>query len=98
MRTTEEELPEKEKDKPTKTERAEMSSAPKAKKLSFKERREFELLEKEISQLEKEKRLVTDKLNSGTIPYEELQLLSKRIGEITSKLDEKELRWLELSE
>jgi ATP-binding cassette subfamily F protein uup len=41
---------------------------------------------------------VTEKLNSGNTPYEELQLLSKRIGEITSQLDEKEIRWLELSE
>jgi len=66
--------------------------------LSYKEKREFELLEKEIPQLTKEKQLVTEKLNNGSTPFEELQQLSVRIGEITRLLDEKELRWLELSE
>src|SRR4030095_2452927 len=69
-----------------------------SRKLSFKEKGEFEILEKEISLLEKEKQLVTEKLNSGAIPFDELQILSKRIGEITEELDTKELRWLELSE
>jgi hypothetical protein len=41
---------------------------------------------------------VTERLNSGNLPFEELQQLSLRISEITSLLDEKELRWLELSE
>jgi ABC transport system ATP-binding/permease protein len=68
------------------------------KKLSFKEKREFELIEKEIGELNKEKEAVTEKLNSGTAPFGELQRLSTRIGEITQLLDEKELRWLELSE
>jgi ATP-binding cassette subfamily F protein uup len=70
----------------------------KTKKLSFKEKREFELLEKEIASLEAERKLVTEKLNSGSIPFEELQLLSKRIGDIAIELDAKEMRWLELSE
>ncbi len=68
------------------------------KKLSFKEKREFELIEKEIETLNKEKESVTEKLNSGTASFEELQQLSTRIGVITELLDEKELRWLELSE
>jgi ABC transport system ATP-binding/permease protein len=68
------------------------------KKLSFKEKREFELIEKEIEDLNKEKETVTGKLNSGNTAFEELQKLSVRIGEITQLLDEKELRWLELSE
>ena len=67
-------------------------------KLSFKEKREFELLEKEIADLTKEKENITEKLNSGNAPFEELQKLSKRIGEVTQLLDEKELKWLELSE
>jgi ABC transport system ATP-binding/permease protein len=67
-------------------------------KLSFKEKREFELLEKEIADLTKEKENITEKLNSGTAPFEDLQKLSKRIGEVTQLLDEKELKWLELSE
>jgi ATP-binding cassette subfamily F protein uup len=66
--------------------------------LTFKEKREFEMLEKEISDLSVEKAAVTEKLNSGTTPFDELQQLSFRIGEITRILDEKELRWLELSE
>ncbi len=65
---------------------------------SFKEKREFELLEKEISELTKERTTVTEKLNSGDTPFDELQKLSVRIGEIAKLLDEKEFRWLELSE
>ncbi len=68
------------------------------KKLSFKEKREFELLEKEMADLNKEKENITGTLSSGTAPFEQLQTLSNRIGEITRLLDEKEMRWLELSE
>ncbi len=68
------------------------------KQLSYKEKREFELLEKEVAELTKEKKTVTDKLNNSDTPFEELQKFSLRIGEITRLLDEKELRWLELSE
>ncbi|HVK46439.1 MAG TPA: ABC-F family ATP-binding cassette domain-containing protein, partial [Pseudobacter sp.] len=68
------------------------------KRLSYKEKREFETLEKEIAALGKEKETVNEKLNSGSVPFDELQQLSMRIGEITALLDEKELRWLELSE
>jgi ATP-binding cassette subfamily F protein uup len=67
-------------------------------KLSYKEKREFETLQQEIAKLEKEKVTVTEKLNSGSAPFEELQQLAVRIGEISALLDEKELRWLELSE
>lgn len=66
--------------------------------LTFKERREFELLEKEISALSKEKEEVTEKLNGGSSDFSELQRLSTRINEIAQLLDEKEMRWLELSE
>ncbi|MBL7719512.1 MAG: ABC-F family ATP-binding cassette domain-containing protein [Flavipsychrobacter sp.] len=68
------------------------------KKFSFKEKREFELLEKEIPQLEGEKAAVTEKMSSPGLPFDELQQLSSRITEITHLLEEKELRWLELSE
>ena len=74
------------------------TSVLKKKQLSFKEKREFELLTKEIAELAIEKEIVTQKLNSGTAPYEELQQASQRIVEVTRLLDEKELRWLELSE
>jgi ABC transport system ATP-binding/permease protein len=70
----------------------------KKKQFSFKEKREFELLEKEIRELTKEKEIITQKLNSGTAPYEELQQASQRIMEVSILLDEKEFRWLELSE
>ncbi len=74
-----------------------VATAPK-RQPSFKEKREFELLEKEISDLTKERTTVTEKLNSGDTPFDELQKLSLRIGEIAALLDEKEIRWLELSE
>jgi ATP-binding cassette subfamily F protein uup len=66
--------------------------------LSFKEKREFDILAKEIVELTKEKESVNLRLNSGNTPFEELQQLSNRIGEVSKLLDEKELRWLELSE
>src|SRR6186713_22316 len=66
--------------------------------LTFKEKREFEILEKEIAELTKEKELVDLRLNSGRESFEELQKLSNRIGKIAELLDKKELRWLELSE
>lgn len=68
------------------------------KRFSFKEKREFELLQKEIEILSAEKETITAKLNSGNLPFDELQQLSNRIGEVTTLLDEKEMRWLELSE
>ncbi len=67
-------------------------------RLSFKEKREFEILEKEIAQLTAEKSKINEELNAGTASYEHLQTLSKRIMEVSDLLDEKELRWLELSE
>ena len=66
--------------------------------LTFKEKREFELLEKEIADLTKEKATITERITSGNTSFEELQKISQRIGEVTQLLDEKEFRWLELSE
>jgi len=74
------------------------STAGKKRQLTFKEKREFETLEKEIAELTTEKKLVDLRLNSGGEPFEELQKLSNRIGEIAELLDKKEMRWLELSE
>lgn len=68
------------------------------KKPSFKEKREFELLESDIAALGREKAEITEKLSAGNLPFDELQKLSARIGEVTALLDEKEMRWLELSE
>ena len=68
------------------------------KKMSFKEKQEFAQLEKDIEALGAEKAALEEKMNSGTLPYDELQAASERFGELTDLLDEKELRWLELSE
>jgi ATP-binding cassette subfamily F protein uup len=68
------------------------------KQFSFKEKREFEMLTKEIAGLTNEKEMITQKLNSGVAPFEELQQASGRIVEVIRLLDEKEFRWLELSE
>lgn len=67
-------------------------------KPTYKETQEFGNLEKEIKELELEKSQLTEKLNSGNLPYEELEKSSNRISEIIELLEEKELRWLELSE
>ena len=70
----------------------------KKRKLTFKEQREFEQLEKDLEALAVEKAELEAALNSGTLPYEQLQQASERIGQIIEETDEKELRWLELSE
>lgn len=70
---------------------------PAKRKLSYKEQREFEQIEKEMPLLEKEKIELTEKM-TGNLPYEELEFISKRMITITKELEEKELRWLELSE
>ncbi len=67
-------------------------------RLSFKERKEMEQLETEIAELEKEKKEIESQLCSGTLDVETLTDLSKRLPELNDSLDEKTLRWLELSE
>jgi ABC transport system ATP-binding/permease protein len=67
-------------------------------KLSYKEQREFETLEKQLADLEIEKKEISEKLSSAGLSFEELQKLSGRIVEISGLIDQKELRWLELSE
>lgn len=73
-------------------------SAPQRRKLSFKEKREFEQLEKVIERLENEKRELEEALCSGTLSVEDLTAKSKRLPQLTDELDEKSMRWLELSE
>ena len=70
---------------------------PAKKKLTYKEQRELEQLEKDLEALGEEKARLEADLNSGTLPYEQLQKASLRIGEIISETDAKETRWLELS-
>lgn len=67
-------------------------------KLSFKEKRELEEIEKEMPKLEKKKAGLIEKLNHGSEDHGELMKLSKEIEEIAKKQEEIELRWLELSE
>jgi ATP-binding cassette subfamily F protein uup len=68
-----------------------------SKKLSYKEKFELESLEKELPLLQKEKKELEEKM-VGKLPFEELEATANRIGLIMKQLDEKELRWLELSE
>lgn len=70
----------------------------KKKKLSFNERREFESLEGEIAQLEEEKATLESAMSSGQLSNEELLEKSARIAKVMEELDEKTMRWLELSE
>ena len=71
---------------------------PEKRRASYKEKREFELLGQEIKELTKEKLEVQEALNSGMSDFERLNQLALRITEISALLDEKEMRWLELSE
>jgi ATP-binding cassette subfamily F protein uup len=67
-------------------------------KMSFKEKREFEQLEKDIATLENEKKQIEDALSSGTLSVDEITQMSKRLPLLNDELDEKSMRWLELSE
>ncbi|WP_297675947.1 ribosomal protection-like ABC-F family protein [uncultured Bacteroides sp.] len=67
-------------------------------RMSFKEKREFEQLEVEIATLEEEKKNIEEALCSGTLPMEEIVEKSKRLPQLTDLIDEKTMRWLELSE
>lgn len=67
-------------------------------KLSFKEQRELEQLEQDLSTLGNERSALETELSSGTLPYDRLTAVSTRIEEIIALIDEKEMRWLELNE
>ena len=68
------------------------------KKLTFKERKEFEALEVEIPLLEAEKAELETAMSSGTLSNDELLAKSERIAKVIEEIDEKTMRWLELSE
>ena len=70
----------------------------KKKKLPYKEQKEFEQIEKDLEALNTEKAELEEALGTGTLPFDQLQSASERIGQILEEIDEKELRWLELSE
>jgi ATP-binding cassette subfamily F protein uup len=67
-------------------------------KLTFKEKREFESLEKEIEELEEEKKLLSEEISSGKLNTDKLLSKSNRLTELLNLIDEKTMRWLELSE
>ena len=67
-------------------------------KLTFKEKREYEQLEKDIAVLEAEKKQIEEALCGGTTSVDEITQMSKRLPLLNEELDEKSMRWLELSE
>ena len=67
-------------------------------KMTYKEKREYEQLTKELEQLENEQKTLEEVLCSGQLSVEELTDKSKRLPEIKDEIDEKEMRWLELAE
>lgn len=69
-----------------------------ARKLTFKEKQEYIQLEKDIAKLEEEKKQIEAALCGGTTSIDEITALSKRLPILTEELEEKEMRWLELSE
>ena len=86
---------------PKQTPAPEKNNRPQAeqkKKLTFKERKEFEALEAEIPQLEAEKAELETAMSSGTLSNDELMTKSERIAKVIEEIDEKTMRWLELSE
>lgn len=72
--------------------------SPGRRRMTFKEKREFEALGEEIPRLEAEKATLEERISSGTLGIEELNADSTRIGELIGLIDEKSMRWLELSE
>lgn len=89
---------EKKKQEPQTAQSNNITKSEKKRKLTFKERQEMQQLEIEMEQLNAEKAEIEAALNSGTLPADELIQKSNRIGELIDLLDEKEMRWLELSE
>lgn len=67
-------------------------------KMTYKEKHEYEQLTKELEQLENEQKTLEEALCSGQLSVEELTEKSKRLPEIKDEIDEKEMRWLELAE
>ena len=68
------------------------------KKLTYKEQKELEQLEKDLEALAEEKAAIEESLSNGNMEFEQLQKASERIAEIIELTDEKEMRWLELSD
>lgn len=94
----------KEKDKNTVSEKQQANTIEQGKtqtqkvKIGYKEKREFEMLEKDIQKLETEKQQLANELSKVSSDYNAIHSLSNRLEEIQIELEEKEMRWLELSE
>lgn len=89
---------EKEKVKPKEEKAQRVRPSGTKRKMTFKEKQEFEALEKDIALLETEKKAIEEALCSGTLNVDELTEKSKRLPVLEEELDEKTFRWLELSE
>ncbi|HTC00681.1 MAG TPA: hypothetical protein VK705_08365, partial [Ferruginibacter sp.] len=74
------------------------AAAPPKQKISYKEKFEFESLEKDIDALEKKKAALLEQLNNATTNHDEILRITTEFGEIAKLIDTKQLRWLELSE
>ncbi|WP_027455972.1 ABC-F family ATP-binding cassette domain-containing protein [Xylanibacter brevis] len=74
------------------------AAAPVKRRLTFKEKREYEQLEKDIEALEQEKKTIEEALSSGTLSVEDITTMSIRLPKLNNELDEKSMRWLELAE
>jgi ATP-binding cassette subfamily F protein uup len=70
----------------------------KKRKMSFKEKQEFEQIEKQLPILEQEKEQLSAELSSGLLSNEQLLEKGARLGQVVDQLDEFTMRWLELSE
>lgn len=83
---------------PTGKSQRDPNAAPQKRKMTFKEKQEFAQLEKDIEALTAEKESIETALSSGSISVEQITEMSKRLPILNEELDEKEMRWLELSE
>ena len=82
----------------SKQENQKNKTAPAKRELSYKEQREKEEIERLLPQLEKEKQQIEEKLNQGGMSHEELTETTSRYRELSEQIEEKEFRWLELSD
>jgi ATP-binding cassette subfamily F protein uup len=85
-------------DQSTKEKKQKVRSDKDQPKLTYMERKEFNRLEKEIEKHESRKSEIMEKFNDPNLPSDDIQKLSNELGEINRALEEKEMRWLELSE
>ena len=79
-------------------EKIEPKAQPKKSKLSFKELKELEVLDKEIAAIESKIKAMTEELNSGSLDHQQLIDLARQIEGLNNQMDEKSIRWIELTE